>query len=157
MFFKIIALKNLANFTGKHLCWSLFLIKLQAFEDLFLKNTCGDCFCFVKNFTYILRIFSLGIVPVPDSSRPISKIGFSSAITNTVHLITQTLKVGKAIFEIKSKNFSRRRKFELSNMNIYRFFSEETSKRVIECFNKVLYRVRLSDCSNTQKTHNDIA
>ena len=24
-------LKNLANFTGKHLCWRLFLIKLQAF------------------------------------------------------------------------------------------------------------------------------
>ena len=23
-------LKNFANFTGKHLCWSLFLIKLQA-------------------------------------------------------------------------------------------------------------------------------
>ena len=24
------ALKNFANFSGKHLCWSLFLIKLQA-------------------------------------------------------------------------------------------------------------------------------
>ena len=23
-------LKNFANFTGKHLCWSLFLMKLQA-------------------------------------------------------------------------------------------------------------------------------
>ena len=33
MFFKIGgALKNFANFTGKHLCWSLFLIKLQAFR-----------------------------------------------------------------------------------------------------------------------------
>ena len=30
MFFKIDVLKNFANFTGKHLCWSLFLIKLQA-------------------------------------------------------------------------------------------------------------------------------
>ena len=28
-------LKNFTKFTGKHLCWSLFLIKLQA---------CGDCF-----------------------------------------------------------------------------------------------------------------
>ena len=27
MFFKIEVLKNFANFTGKHLCWSLFLIK----------------------------------------------------------------------------------------------------------------------------------
>ena len=29
-FFKIGVLKNFANFTGKHLCWSLFLIKWQA-------------------------------------------------------------------------------------------------------------------------------
>ena len=28
MFFKIGALKSFPNFTGKHLCWSLFLIKL---------------------------------------------------------------------------------------------------------------------------------
>ena len=31
-FFEIGALKNFANFTGKHLCWSLFLIKLQAYS-----------------------------------------------------------------------------------------------------------------------------
>ena len=30
MIFKIHALKNFAMFIGKHLCWSLFLIKLQA-------------------------------------------------------------------------------------------------------------------------------
>ena len=30
MFFKIGVHKNFANFTGKHLCWSLFLKKLQA-------------------------------------------------------------------------------------------------------------------------------
>ena len=30
MFVKIDVLKNFANFTGKHLCWSLILIKLQA-------------------------------------------------------------------------------------------------------------------------------
>ena len=29
MFLKIGALKNFANFTGKHLSWNLFLIKLQ--------------------------------------------------------------------------------------------------------------------------------
>ena len=29
-FFKIDVLKNFANFTGKNLCWFLFLIKLQA-------------------------------------------------------------------------------------------------------------------------------
>ena len=28
--FARVILKNFANFTGKHLCWSLLLIKLQA-------------------------------------------------------------------------------------------------------------------------------
>ena len=32
MFFKIGVLKNFANFTGKHLCWSLFLIELQVWR-----------------------------------------------------------------------------------------------------------------------------
>ena len=32
MFFKIGAFKNLAVFTGKHQCWSLFLIKLHVFR-----------------------------------------------------------------------------------------------------------------------------
>ena len=32
MFFKIDVLKNFVISTGKHLCWSLFLIKLQAFS-----------------------------------------------------------------------------------------------------------------------------
>ena len=31
MFFKIDVLKNFTIFTGNHLCWSLFLIKFQAF------------------------------------------------------------------------------------------------------------------------------
>ena len=40
MFFKIGALKNFAKFTGKHLLWSLFLIKLQVFSNtaVFLWN-----------------------------------------------------------------------------------------------------------------------
>ena len=53
MFFKIGVLKNFTIFTGKHLCWSLFLIKLQAFrlfsceycKIVFLQNTSGGCFC----------------------------------------------------------------------------------------------------------------
>ena len=32
MFFKVDALKNLVILTEKNLCWSLFLIKLQAFS-----------------------------------------------------------------------------------------------------------------------------
>ena len=43
MFFKIVVLKNFANFTGKHLCWSLFLIKLQAHRQVFSCEICEIC------------------------------------------------------------------------------------------------------------------
>ena len=41
MFFKIDVLKNFGNFTGKQLCWSLFLIKLQSWrpETLLKRNS----------------------------------------------------------------------------------------------------------------------
>ena len=39
MFFKMGLSKYFPNFTGKHLCWSLFLIRLQAFRPLYF-NTC---------------------------------------------------------------------------------------------------------------------
>ena len=32
MFFKIGVIKNFVIFRGKHLCWSLFLIKLQSYN-----------------------------------------------------------------------------------------------------------------------------
>ena len=32
VFFKKVVLKNFANLTEKHLCWSLFLIKMEAWE-----------------------------------------------------------------------------------------------------------------------------
>ena len=38
MFFKIGLLKNFTNFTGKLLCWTLFLIKLQLGLQLYLKK-----------------------------------------------------------------------------------------------------------------------
>ena len=41
MFFKIGVLKSFAMFTGKHMCWSPFLIKLQAWRPatLFKRST----------------------------------------------------------------------------------------------------------------------
>ena len=36
MFFKIEVLKNFAKFTVKHLCWSLILVKLQAWRSSIL-------------------------------------------------------------------------------------------------------------------------
>ena len=43
MFFNIGVIKNFAMFTQKHLCWSLFLIKMQAFR------------CFPVNIAKLLR------------------------------------------------------------------------------------------------------
>ena len=40
MFFKIGVFKNFANFTGRHLCWCLFLIKLLA-RPATLKRDCN--------------------------------------------------------------------------------------------------------------------
>ena len=42
VFFKEAALKNFSIFTGKHLYWSLFSIKLQAFRSATLLKTDSD-------------------------------------------------------------------------------------------------------------------
>ena len=39
MFWNKYVLINFGIFTGKHLCWSLFLIKLQAWSDLLRKDS----------------------------------------------------------------------------------------------------------------------
>ena len=45
MFYKKSVLKNFANFTGKHLCWSLFLINLQDLDlQLYWKETLTQVF-----------------------------------------------------------------------------------------------------------------
>ena len=41
MLFKIGVLKNIAIFTGKHLCWSLFLMKVQAWSPSCLYSNTG--------------------------------------------------------------------------------------------------------------------
>ena len=45
-------LKNFANFTGKHLCWSLFLINLQAFRPatLWKRDSIGVFLWNLRNF-----------------------------------------------------------------------------------------------------------
>ena len=53
--FKIGVLKNFAIFTGKHLCWSLFLIKYPAFRaTTLLKEDFNTCFS--ANIAKFLRI-----------------------------------------------------------------------------------------------------
>ena len=57
MFFKISVLKNFTNFTGKHLCWSRFLVNLQALGDVHV------LFCefyeILKNTFFIERLWRL--------------------------------------------------------------------------------------------------
>ena len=54
MIYKKAALKNFAIFTGKHLCWSFFIIKLQAFSTTILlerdSNTAGVFLWILRNF-----------------------------------------------------------------------------------------------------------
>ena len=45
MFFKISVLKNFAIFTGKHLCWSYFLIELQRPAILLKRDSNTVSFC----------------------------------------------------------------------------------------------------------------
>ena len=60
MFFKIGVLKNFANFTGKHLCCSLFLITLKAWRPVQLHQretptqmfSCEICESFKNAFFY---------------------------------------------------------------------------------------------------------
>ena len=56
MFFKIYVLKNVANFTRKHLYWSLFLINLQAFgPTTLLKRDSNTGVFFSVKFAKCLR------------------------------------------------------------------------------------------------------
>ena len=44
MFFKIVFLKNFANFTGKHLCWSLLFNKAAGLQTFIKKRLEHRCF-----------------------------------------------------------------------------------------------------------------
>ena len=55
VFCKEDVLKHFANFIGKHLCWSLFLIKLQALRLATLIKKRLEHGCFPMKFVKILR------------------------------------------------------------------------------------------------------
>ena len=63
MFFKITVLKNFKIFTGKHLCWSLFLIKFQSWwpATLLKRNSNTGVFC---EYCKILKISSFSRTPM---------------------------------------------------------------------------------------------
>ena len=120
MFYKKAVLKNFANFTGKHLYWSLFLIKLQAFNLRLQKETPTQvCSCeYCDNFKNIyleerlraaasalevslfvlyrgvVRFYSLG-QKIMDKFTNLDKIGFSMECftTNFSRLYSPNVKI----------------------------------------------------------------
>ena len=54
-FIKKAVLKNFAIFTGKHLCWSLFLIQLRVFRSVTLLKRNSQHRCFPVNIAKFLR------------------------------------------------------------------------------------------------------
>ena len=59
-------LKDFVNFIRKHLCWSLFLIKLQAWH-LFWRTSANDCFCTALALHHSLLLISFTLYSAPSS------------------------------------------------------------------------------------------
>ena len=67
MFLKIVAFKNLANFTGKHLCWSLFLIKLYTWGPETLLKRDSNTDVFLRNLPNFWKHLFYKTLPVAAS------------------------------------------------------------------------------------------
>ena len=74
MFFEIGVLRNFAIFTEKHLCWSLFLIKLLAFQATLLKR---DSNTGIFQWTLQNTLKHLYLPPVGASGKIYLKLGFN--------------------------------------------------------------------------------
>ena len=60
---KKVVLKTFLNFTGKHLCWSIFFIKLHAFLESFFNKVAGRQNCnFIKRLHH--RCFPINIAKI---------------------------------------------------------------------------------------------
>ena len=75
MFFKIGSLKTFAIFTGKHLCWGIYSIKLQVFKPVtFLKRDSNTGVSFryceiLKNSFFIEHLRWLLLIVLPQHSK----------------------------------------------------------------------------------------
>ena len=67
MFCKYVVLKNFAKFTGKHLCWSLFLDKVATWRPATLLRNRLQRRYFPVNFAEHLRILFYRTLPVAAS------------------------------------------------------------------------------------------
>ena len=64
MFFKVGVLKNFASFTGKHLCWGLFLINLQALRSATLLKRNSNTGVFREIWEILKNVFLYRTPPV---------------------------------------------------------------------------------------------
>ena len=62
---KKVVLKDFVNFIAKHLCWTLFLVKLQGW-NLFWRTSSNDCFC--TELTPLTVTMKLSVLLLPSSS-----------------------------------------------------------------------------------------
>ena len=97
MFFKIGVLKNFANFTGKHLRWSLFLIKLEAQTCNFIKKRLQNR-CFPVKFAKFCKHLFLQKI----SGGCFRKLKYKRK--NTI-LYSESLKRGSKRLNMKNTSF----------------------------------------------------
>ena len=79
IFFKIDDIKYFSSFTGKHLCWSLFLIKLQTlrpsvfYQQLLLQNNSSGCYNVIFSFITITLGYNYYHFSLYKNIHPLSK------------------------------------------------------------------------------------
>ena len=104
MIFKIGVLKNYAKFTGKHLCWSLFWIKLRSWRPSTLLNRDSNTSAFLSCFVVINLIVNLKQSFPPFRFKNWKKvIKMNSCFTTSGKLKTQTLMIWNMKLEQSKK------------------------------------------------------
>ena len=68
-------LKNFAIFTGKHLCWSLFLIKVKAFSTPISKSICEGLLLVILPLHHHIEVATILLYSIGDFWRPLATLG----------------------------------------------------------------------------------
>ena len=98
MFFEISSLKNFAIFTGIHLCWGLFLIKLQAFRpSTFLKRNSNTVFPvdiakFLRTAFFIEHLRRLLLAILPQYYCTIIYLWGACSLIFRLHMLSNLIK-----------------------------------------------------------------
>ena len=102
MFFEIVVLKNFANFTGKHLCWSrpVILLKTDSNRGIFLWNLLN----FKNNFFYRT---TLAITMSYVSTKHIVSVRSHSGYVYSIktYVMKMIIKLFRRIYVIKFLKF----------------------------------------------------